>query len=307
MGATEGPMSRPPDRPDPVLRRTDGEDRSAAELERDLDRIRMRIDRTIAQIEHRLSPSRLIADVFAQVTKDGPSVLAGKLGRTVRRQPLSASLIAAGLGCLLLAERGKARKAPAGTEPTGERRPLRASPVPPAPEPSAPAGHARGIGAGRMSPQPQMQGERKMTFYRQTFRRDEPRGQGDGEGVHEHGSTLAGKARRSAQEASAAAHERLTRARTGFDRLLDEQPLVLGAVALALGALLGAALPTTRIENRYLGRARDAVRERAGDIVSKVPQASQSDAQRQNLGEAQRRNLGEAEHQKFGEADLDAL
>jgi hypothetical protein len=38
---------------------------------------------------------------------------------------------------------------------------------------------------------------------------------------------------------------------------LEEQPLILGALGIALGAAIGAALPTTEQENRLLGPARD--------------------------------------------------
>ncbi|WP_454868249.1 DUF3618 domain-containing protein [Pseudomonas farris] len=39
-----------------------------------------------------------------------------------------------------------------------------------------------------------------------------------------------------------------------FSHLLKEQPLLMAAMGLAVGALLGAALPTTATERRYLGR-----------------------------------------------------
>ncbi|WP_030129337.1 DUF3618 domain-containing protein [Pseudomonas sp. QTF5] len=39
-----------------------------------------------------------------------------------------------------------------------------------------------------------------------------------------------------------------------FSHLLKEQPLMMAAVGIAVGALLGAALPTTATERRYLGR-----------------------------------------------------
>ncbi|MCO6763492.1 hypothetical protein KQH43_30835, partial [Streptomyces sp. EL5] len=38
-----------------------------------------------------------------------------------------------------------------------------------------------------------------------------------------------------------------------FDTLLREQPLVVGALGIALGALLGASLPRTETEDRALG------------------------------------------------------
>ncbi|KQT43060.1 hypothetical protein ASG43_16175 [Aureimonas sp. Leaf454] len=52
--------------------------------------------------------------------------------------------------------------------------------------------------------------------------------------------------------------------RTFLDTLQDE-PLVVGAVALAIGAAIGASLPSTRIEDEYLGDARDRLRDQAVD------------------------------------------
>ena len=47
------------------------------------------------------------------------------------------------------------------------------------------------------------------------------------------------------------------RASTSFNQIADEQPLLLGAAGLVLGAALGAVLPTTRYENELLGDTRD--------------------------------------------------
>jgi hypothetical protein len=64
------------------------------------------------------------------------------------------------------------------------------------------------------------------------------------------------------------------KARNRWESLLDENPLALGIAALAAGALIGASLPQTEVENQYLGETRDQVldsaREIAHDAVEKV-------------------------------------
>lgn len=50
-----------------------------------------------------------------------------------------------------------------------------------------------------------------------------------------------------------------------FNQLLRDQPLVVAAAGIALGALLGAALPSTRTEQRYMGKT-------SADIADKVKQ-----------------------------------
>ena len=53
------------------------------------------------------------------------------------------------------------------------------------------------------------------------------------------------------------------RVRRGFFDTLHEQPLVLGALGLAAGAAIGAALPATEKEDEWLGDSRDRLKERA--------------------------------------------
>lgn len=54
-----------------------------------------------------------------------------------------------------------------------------------------------------------------------------------------------------------------SRARSTFSDLLDEEPLVLGALGIAVGAAMGAFLPRTETEDRYLGQYRDQFRDEA--------------------------------------------
>jgi hypothetical protein len=53
------------------------------------------------------------------------------------------------------------------------------------------------------------------------------------------------------------------RARSGWDHLLQDNPLALGIAALAAGAIVGAALPRTETEDGYLGETRDNLVETA--------------------------------------------
>jgi hypothetical protein len=51
--------------------------------------------------------------------------------------------------------------------------------------------------------------------------------------------------------------------------MLDEQPFVVGAVGIALGALIGAVLPESEREDRMLGQVRDRTLDRATESVTR--------------------------------------
>jgi hypothetical protein len=71
--------------------------------------------------------------------------------------------------------------------------------------------------------------------------------------------TFRSSAMRAADSATRVAdvtRERVDDARARMERMLEEQPLILGALGLAAGAIIGALLPTSEQENRLLGEAR---------------------------------------------------
>lgn len=57
------------------------------------------------------------------------------------------------------------------------------------------------------------------------------------------------------------------RARNQFQRLLHENPLMVGAAAVVVGAAVGMALPETERENEWLGETRDNVVDKAQDVA----------------------------------------
>jgi hypothetical protein len=57
-------------------------------------------------------------------------------------------------------------------------------------------------------------------------------------------------------------------ARENLSELFRAQPLALGAIGLAIGAGIAAALPATDVEAEYLGEASDAIKEQAVDFAS---------------------------------------
>lgn len=69
-----------------------------------------------------------------------------------------------------------------------------------------------------------------------------------------------------------------SQAREQYDYYIEENPLAIGAVALAVGAAIGLSIPSTRYEGQLVGETRDNLlskaQEAAGDLVSKVKQVA---------------------------------
>ena len=67
----------------------------------------------------------------------------------------------------------------------------------------------------------------------------------------------------------------------GIQRLMQENPLAVSAAAVAVGAAVGLALPTTRVEHEYMGEASerlvDRAQQAAHDAMEKVKTATQGE------------------------------
>jgi hypothetical protein len=82
------------------------------------------------------------------------------------------------------------------------------------------------------------------------------------------GSEAAGAAYGYAQSIPDAGGALFGTARDNLSELFRRQPLALGAVGLAIGAGIAAALPATELEAEYFGEASDDFKEQAADFAS---------------------------------------
>lgn len=78
-------------------------------------------------------------------------------------------------------------------------------------------------------------------------------------------SALGEKVSAVTEKAQVASQHYARNAKRGFFETLDEQPMLLGALGIAVGAALGAALPPTRTEDNLVGEAADRAKDAAAE------------------------------------------
>lgn len=73
--------------------------------------------------------------------------------------------------------------------------------------------------------------------------------------------------RQKLDETTRMARERMDQLRGSYDRVVAEQPLALGAIGLAIGAVMAAALPATRKEEQLLSGTREKIADKASELA----------------------------------------
>lgn len=201
-----------------------------ARLEREIDQQRADINHIVDALENKLSPGQLF-DRMVHFGKGNGREFAQNIGDAVKANPVPALLTSVGL-LWLYASRNE-----------------------PAPVRSGFVGTDAGDGSGMVDRAREMGSEVSDTVS-STWNQARSR-------VAETTSRMAD----TAQGARESLMHQKDRAVQGYNTLLRDNPLALGAIGIAVGALLGAALPTTEPENRLMGEASDRLADKAKDAV----------------------------------------
>lgn len=202
-------------------------DKTSAELERELDATRARLDEHARRLQERLSPGQLLDQAIERARASGARDFLVNLGHSARDNPMPVALTGIAIAWLAAATSGATDAAAEETERARDR--LR--------------GGARAVRSSNESTRESV-----------------------GDAAERAGDTLRGAGRELARggarmgRSAARGGRRLKR---GFGRALEEQPLLLGLVGLAAGAALGFALPATEREDEWLGEASGEWKERA--------------------------------------------
>lgn len=211
-------------------------DRHPREIQADLEHTRSELNQTLSAIEHRLTPGQLVDQGIDYLRHSGAREYVVNLGATARQDPLPLALVVVGLGWLMMSGR---------REPPGQGVVSR-----PGPSADALADGARDAAAGLRDAASSVRDAAARTS--------------------EKISHATHAARDRAEQVGQAAREGAERLRSGFDRLVHEHPLAVGAVGIAVGAILAASAPRTRQEDRLMGDASDRFKEAAKEAAQQT-------------------------------------
>ncbi|MGK6309944.1 DUF3618 domain-containing protein [Variovorax sp. DT-64] len=248
-------------------------DRSSEQIQADIQRTRNDLDRTLTLLERRLEPRRLLDQGVSYLRDNGAREYLSNLGRAAKEQPLPLALVGVGLAWMMMTT-GRSGGSVTDGRAFGDAMGSTAA--------DARARAAEGV-EGVRSRAGELTGkvsDAASQFASQTRDAAHRTSQGLSE--------AADAARARAAQVSEATRQGAQKLRSGYDHLVNEQPLALGAIGLAIGAVLAAAAPRTRQEDEWMGGASDKLvddAKRAGqEKLEEVQSAVSGAADRSSEG-----------------------
>jgi ElaB/YqjD/DUF883 family membrane-anchored ribosome-binding protein len=273
------------------------ENRSPEEIESDIERTRADFSSTIDAIQRKLSPTEMMDQAVDYALSTPPGAFGMKLVNTVRDNPVPIALIGIGVAWLMASGRKSEYMDTRERYPRSVRRS------------SQSVYRGEGYDAGYESDylaardygtDAESNGLMNRVASKAGDATESIKGTASqvGQRISETASSVTGRLQQASQtarsrlgESAETAQQRLTemsrrtqeQARYATDRMsqmLNEQPLVFGALGLAVGAALGATIPTTRRENEMLGEVRDNLVGKAKETAMSQVETLKQTAQR---------------------------
>ncbi len=215
---------------------------TSQEIEREVEARRAGVERTLDRLKSRLSIDQLVDEVGNFVGMDDVKGTLRSAGRQVRENPLALGLIGAGLAWLVLGSKSGSDKS-SSHERSSERY-SGASPVGHGAQYDDNPEHRATHLAGKVGSKVQHAAESVKDY--------------------------AGDAAHRMRGALDDSKDQVVRAVRPVTQRLENQPLLLGSVAIVVGAVVGSALPRTRVENRVLGPQKQMLMEQAKSATRDV-------------------------------------
>lgn len=247
-----------------------------SQLEREVEEQRREIGETMRALEDRFS-SREIYNQASHYMKEHGREFAESFGNSIKANPLPVAVTAIGLLWMMVGQRPSTR---------------------------APRSYGAAY-SGRSDYSGQSQGSGRAEKLKQAGSQLRERASSAGESAAQGAQQLrerAGEARRSISDRMSGMREGMSHSMSGMregmshsmsgmregmshskerfgdalhsgrsnmEHWLHDQPMAVGALGIALGAIIGAAMPRTRAENRLLGSIGDQARSKASELAEK--------------------------------------
>lgn len=225
-----------------------------ARLEREIDQQRDNIGDIISALENKLSPGELL-DRMMKLGKGNGGEFARNLGNTVKANPVPALLASASLLWLYA---GRNNPAPPSYASTSRSTMYSGSAEYSDSDVYTTGSHLGGNGYS----------DEHHRGIKDRAGGLKDRASSMRSGMSEKWDGAKSKVSSGASGAKESLRQQTQRAKTGFDGMLNENPMALGAIGIAVGALLGASLPTTEKEHRLMGDASARIKDKAKTAAS---------------------------------------
>lgn len=229
---------------------------TADHLEREIETHRANVEDTLDKLRGRLSADHLVDDIGQFVGLEDVRSTLATAGRQVRENPLALGLIGIGVAWLLM---GRSRTDPGPADRHREQGHTPSSGAGPA---SGRQGDMDGGGA-----EPAADTVRDKPAARACGMRERASGVARdlADTAGHAASGLTGDVKHLAADVADRMHARDLIA--PISHRLERQPLLWGGIALVAGAVIGAALPRTRTEDRLLGAPRTRLMQEAREAA----------------------------------------
>ncbi len=235
-----------------------------AQAERDADTARNQLEHTLNEFRGRFTPGRMLDEALDYSRNGQVADFVRNLGGQVKHNPLPVALVGAGLAWLMLGRNGSSYGSDHNIEERYRASSDRLSDLDPEfGEPSLKDKAAQAIDAAGNA-----------------FASAADSAVGTYESATRSASDIAGRMSRGTDAISHRAGDVRRRTTEGLSRVIEEHPLVLGVVGLALGAVIGSALPGTKAEDRLAGNASADLKRRTTREMSEQADKAMDVAER---------------------------
>jgi hypothetical protein len=241
---------------------------TSEQLEREAEATRARIAATLDELRGRMTPGQVVDQLVDYARDSGGAEFARNFGQQVVGNPLPVTLVGAGLAWLMMAGRRKAPRgdgmaSTSGVDDVAAR-------MSEAGDGTAPEASGSLHRAHEWAQQTRATGERLNRRVGEAGSGLQDRMTAAGATVRDAASetydAAAERTRQGAEAIGRGARTMSDNVASGGQSLLDflqQQPLVLAGLGLAIGGLLGAALPSSETEDQLMGDASDAATSEA--------------------------------------------